>query len=539
MGVPSDYFDRFDDGVKDLSVWASTNRAIGHTALGGLSFQGSLSETYPNGYLRLQPLDSVNNAFVGYSSADNNVDFTSGELIIRVPTVDTDSNTSVHLMVAKTSNTNNRWFRGSIVRNGGTPYIEAQLFDGSSDLMSSVTYSATNHKWLRIRNVGSTYLFDTAPDGADAFTPGTWTNRFTSRTATNGMETPTGMEFCIHAWNQTNATGCLWEVDQFNVVTGALTAPEVDEGASTGATFSTITVGDVDYRVATFAGDGTLDVTSGGDFEFLIVGGGGGGGSQEFGTFGAGGGGGGGGVLMGTTRASAETLTINVGAGGIGQKMATTPKVAPTNGGDSQVDIPSVNTITSIGGGHGGGATDFGSITGEPGDGGSGGGGCGWNDATGPNNSFGGTGTAGQGFAGGRGDYDGGVTGGGGGGGAGAAGSDANLDGTPGDGGDGVASSITGTSTYYGGGGGGAQFGSFSNGGLGGGGGGGGGDSGEATPGTDGLGGGGGGETGEAFAASAFSNDGGDGVVIIRWLASAAGTAVAVFRNNLVQQGIQ
>lgn len=141
--------------------------------------------------------------------------------------------------------------------------------------------------------------------------------------------------------------------------------------------------------------------------EVLVVAGGGGGGSQ------VGGGGGGGGVIYNPAyNVSPGTVyTVTVGDGGLG---STSSSSSGANGGNSVFD-----TITATGGG-GGGSYNANSGT-VPGNGGSGGGGGG----SGLNSGLpvGGTGTAGQGFNGGRGRQN--NWSGGGGGGAGGAGQDA------------------------------------------------------------------------------------------------------------------
>ncbi|CAB4173750.1 Concanavalin A-like lectin/glucanases superfamily [uncultured Caudovirales phage] len=214
--------------------------------------------------------------------------------------------------------------------------------------------------------------------------------------------------------------------------------------------------------------------------DYLVVAGGGGGGGSAAGGIGAGGGGG---YRTGTSFAvaSGTALTVTVGTGGaIGAK-----------GLDSVF-----SSITSTGGGFGGGTGQY-----TPGSGGSGGGalaisgqsttlGLGNTPSTSPV----------QGYNGGAGASDlSTYTNGGGGGGAGGVGLNANSTISSGNGGPGVLSSISGISTYYGGGGGGTgQSGTQGTGGIGGGGG-------SGTAGTANTGGGGGG--GAA---------GGSGIVIIR-----------------------
>ncbi|MCX7411893.1 MAG: PEP-CTERM sorting domain-containing protein [Planctomycetia bacterium] len=253
---------------------------------------------------------------------------------------------------------------------------------------------------------------------------------------------------------------------------------------------------------------GNLQIDLGFFSEYLVVGGGGGGGSNPYSA-----GGGGGGLLTNVNgtplQLGAGTFTVTVGAGGIGQ----------ANGQNSVFD-----SLTAVGGGHGGmHATGTSSLW--PGAaGGSGGGGGG--NGTGQNGS-GGAGTTGQGKAGGSGFGSSTSTqrASGGGGGAGVVGGNASS-GVAGNGGNGLANTIAGSSVLYaGGGGGGTRDGTVGTGGLGGGGTGGRGTTNPVvgTNGADGLGGGGGGR-----GSSLDATNGGSGIVIVRYQGSPAGTGGTV-----------
>lgn len=226
---------------------------------------------------------------------------------------------------------------------------------------------------------------------------------------------------------------------------------------------------------------------------YLLVAGGGGGGGATTSNY-ATGGGGAGGLLSGSSTFTPGTIySVYVGAGG----------AAGANGSNSSFTGFST---AAVGGGSGGRSAS--SNAGASGGSGGGGGG---DD---PRPIAGGSGTAGQGYAGGVGGSW-GNTFAGGGGGAGAVGGDGTSSGVAGNGGDGTASSITGSSTYYAGGGGGGSgysggTGTNSSGGNGGGGGGSG--SGSGTAGTANTGGGGGGCRGGV---GASSGAGGSGVVIL------------------------
>jgi hypothetical protein len=265
-----------------------------------------------------------------------------------------------------------------------------------------------------------------------------------------------------------------------------------------------ITDSGVTYRVHEFktVGTSTLSVTSGGEFEYLVVGGGGGGAGGS-----SGGGGGGGGKLEGSTILLPGAYSVAIGDGGEAGP-ATAPFTALPGGNST------FNGLTAIGGGRGGD-----SYLGENLDGGCGGGSSTGGQAGRPLYTPAGSGTAGQGYGGGRGfkDTSGAPLPAGGGGGTAAAGGDGTTAGG-GFGGAGLLSTITGSPVYYGGGGGGGGqgFGTPGTGGVGGGGNGS--ITGDGSNGTNGLGGGGGG-CGYNYSTSTAGagGRGGSGTVIVRY----------------------
>jgi hypothetical protein len=242
---------------------------------------------------------------------------------------------------------------------------------------------------------------------------------------------------------------------------------------------------------------------------FLVIAGGGGGGSYTGGGGGAGGlrtsygsTTGGGGSAESTTGISLNTAyTITIGEGGAGG-----PPNAHGNKGINSL----FSTITSEGGGYGGG---IGSTEGPAGDGGSGGG-AGIGTPSAPSPLPGGNAQTSpvQGYNGGAGGTYASPYPGGGGGGAGVIGANAYASGG-GDGGNGLSSSITGSSVIYAGGGGGSgshSGGTPGSGGTGGGGAGGDQAAGENATFNTGSGGGGGG-------VNNVGGSGGSGVVILRY----------------------
>jgi autotransporter-associated beta strand protein len=286
------------------------------------------------------------------------------------------------------------------------------------------------------------------------------------------------------------------------------------------------------YVVRTFRANDNFTVINGGTVEYLVIGGGGGGGGSWSGGNWTGGGGGGAGGYRSSVSgepsgggASAESpLTLGVGnhpivAGGGGSGGSVTNN--GTNGFDSYIQNPSsVDLVRSKGGGGGAGAQWF---TRRDGLAGGSGGGAAGSQGTG---SIGGSGTTSQGYNGGLHGTNRGSGGGGGAGGQGINSGGVGFDGYNnyakthgGTGGPGVLSSITGTSIPRGGGGGGGCDETANYlpgiGGLGGGGTGGTPTFANGTPGTAKTGGGGGGGTRSA------GGNGGSGVVIIRYLATA------------------
>lgn len=259
--------------------------------------------------------------------------------------------------------------------------------------------------------------------------------------------------------------------------------------------------------------------------QYLVVAGGGAGGTaQAAGEF-ASGGGGGGGVRTGVALTSSQqVISVTVGQGQVSFGCVQ------GRGQSSTISGNSISTISATGGGSGACIP----YTSAPytmtaaNSGGSGGGGGSWATSS----SAAGSGNLGgyspvEGFAGASartdGSYSQGQAGGGGGGAGAIGGSPTLLSGinwNAGSGGIGVLSSITGSDVYYGGGGGGGKraggiYGAVGTGGSGGGGNGGD-NSSQGTSGSAGLGGGGGGNS------KTLGNNGGSGIVIVRWITATA-----------------
>ena len=121
---------------------------------------------------------------------------------------------------------------------------------------------------------------------------------------------------------------------------GVALAPVVDEGASSGATFSTLTNPDgdgINYRLAVFNASGALSVTTAGKAQVLVLGGGGAGNTY---------GGNGGRLMLGEWLLPSGSLQVVIGAGAPGG----TDSGANQIGGYSSLNAPQI-----VGGGGGSG----------------------------------------------------------------------------------------------------------------------------------------------------------------------------------------
>lgn len=257
---------------------------------------------------------------------------------------------------------------------------------------------------------------------------------------------------------------------------GGGNAPGGSNPAATGGTVTTQTINGVSYKVHTFTASGNFVVSTGGLVDILLVGGGGSGGASQ--SDNAAGGGGGGGeyrVQTGVTVA-AQTYSIVVGAGGI--RSSGNYAIRGTDG-ESSTGL----TYTAEGGGAGGAQNQSsGILKTNAGDGG--------NLRSGSNTNGGGGSSA------------------------------TSAASTTGTGRDGTTSTFTSTSTVYGGGGG-RGFSTSNAIGQGGAGGGGRGATWEVagTAGAANTGGGGGGGSNGAIGSTVIGQNGGSGIVIIRYLA--------------------
>ena len=274
-----------------------------------------------------------------------------------------------------------------------------------------------------------------------------------------------------------------WSFLPFSSGVGAANFSDTATGSYTG------------FKYLTFSASGTINISTAGFADLLVVGGGGGGGCNA-----SGGGGGGSTYLQTSVYLPAGTVTVTVGAGGA--------RADGTAGSNAQSGSPSVvGPYYGVGGGGAGGSSQTNPGNGQ--NGASGGGG-------GKSSGTAGSPVSGLGFAGGVGSSGGAGGGGGGGGAVGTVGSGT----TGGNGGNGGTTTIAGTTptgayvagTFtYAGGGAGAGIGAVGTAGTGGGGAAS--VSGNGTAGSANTGGGGG---GSGATGSAVGGNGGSGIVIVR-----------------------
>lgn len=385
-----------------------------------------------------------------------------------------------------------------------TTYAIKTSWGGSiADVAALKAVSAADRSDRQVRLVESLkklFYFDTssASTGDDVYiiTPNAGTGRWLETDQIGTMSANTAMI--------TNASGKASFIANGNngdVLTIAAGVPAwgvpVTPPTLSGGTISN----DGTYVYHTFLSSDNLLVTGTPTVDCMIVAGGASGGSSPAAGAGCGGGGAGGFRNITSIALSAGTYAVVVGAGGA--SVAGGSYAAGISGGNS-----SFNGNTSLGGGAGGGL-GFNASSG-----GSGGGGGG-TMTTGQ-----GSGTVGQGFAGGEGSAVGNIPGGGGGG-AGALGSAPPNGTTGGDGGAGSNSTLEQAPSGYSGGGGGTSQTSGTNGSATHGGGGGG----ASSSGTGGIGrsgtvntGGGGGASNPGGGTAYASGAGGSGKVVIRML---------------------
>ncbi len=469
------------------------------TLVEGIKNYGTLNNFYPEGFYRAVP-------FGARTTFDTSAKF---------------------LTAAKIDDTHIIMFWSGPLNVGKTQIFEVNTANGSlTPLDTAFQFQAADVLWNKCIKIDGTHFLNvyrgTDNDGfARVFTFDPITYEVSAAavayefdiTDSNNMsiaQADANHFICFYTGN--DDTDGIATILAVNLSTWAITEPgsPLTFAPGVNAQNSCAALGDGTHFVNTWDGTartfvvntGTWNISTLSTIQALVVAGGGGGGTSTAGQVPGGGGGAGGALTDATYTITPKAYTVTIGAGG----------AATTNGSNSVFD-----TITATGGGHGGN----GSVNGS--NGGSGGGSGGKAAGTG------GTGVAGQGYAGGTSALAEGGGGGGGGSAIGTAGNNPNG----GAGGTGLTSSISGSSVEYAGGGGGGAEGGGTGGAATGGGGAGGNSGSPGSAATANRGGGGGGGSGISQAGGAGSS----GVVILSYptgtITATGGTITASGGNTI------
>jgi hypothetical protein len=464
-----------------LSPVSTFTHTSGTVTLGkAYALTGTGSYSLASGTLNLTSYNLTTGIFTSNNANTRSISFGSGNIILAHTTAGTTNLNMANATGFTTTGTGGFTTEASITRT-----VVFGTTGGSVDNATNLTLTGSGTSVITITS-GS--YFNKLDFGTTVFTLPTTTLNLESLTLSGGG-------------TYTNLTATMIGGGIITPNSKTIAALNINHSGTTQITAGT----PVSYKVYTWTSSGSMTMPASNaptSVEYLVVAGGGGGGTYR------GGGGGGGGISYSTNAgvSPSTAYTITVGGGGTG--VSSTTQAIGNNGSNSSISGSGFTTVTSLGGGGGGGGT----LAGSAGGAGGGGGTSGTNVA-----SAGGAGTIGQGNNGGAGFTVGGTGGslaGGGGGGA-------NATSSGGAGGAGGLYAISGTYTYYAGGGGGSA-GTSAGGGTGGTGGLGGGGTGGSYPaaGTSGTTNTGGGAGGTWFGEGA--NNGGSGIVIVRYLDSYA-----------------
>ncbi len=212
--------DTLTDGPKS-AVWAGTTVALGQW--GGRTVSGTVTEAADGA--ACAPTDSTD-CVVGYSTNDTALDFTESEVVFELTEVETGAVESSFRVVvcdeASGISGSGLYAHWQYEYSFGTQTISAAYNNfGSSGTLFSATYSATDHRWFRLRDTGSDIYWDTAPDNGSG-APGTWVNRRQLSTSGGGgiYVAMTSATFGFMASNPGTRTGIVYKVRNINVTNG-------------------------------------------------------------------------------------------------------------------------------------------------------------------------------------------------------------------------------------------------------------------------------------------------------------------------------
>lgn len=214
--------DNFDDDSRDTGIWLASLSAAPGFFPQAVGIDGTVTET--DGLVRLtgavsNPDDDCN----GYYSQDAALDMTSSEMVLQLVTVPTTSGQST-LLAFGGDQGSAQYYRFTVENAFGTVNLVMRSnLSGNAGADEggtvTITWSATDHRWLRIRHdtaAGGTIYWDTAPDNSGS--PGTWTNRRTLTSASTGYFSPTSLQIgFVMCQLSSNASPHTYEIDNFNV----------------------------------------------------------------------------------------------------------------------------------------------------------------------------------------------------------------------------------------------------------------------------------------------------------------------------------
>lgn len=230
MALTAELVDNFNDNSRDTGKWLaslSANPGFYNVPTG---IGGTISET--GGQVSMTGAVS-NTHGDGYYSQDAALDMTSSEIVLQLVTMYTGSGQDIS-MVLGADQGSAQYYRAQVQNNFGTVSLimrSNNFGDGGADEGGTVTitWSATDHRWLRIRHdtaAGGTIYWDTAPDSSGS--PGTWTNRRTLTSASSGYFAPTSMQVgFVVAMGSSAASPQTIVVDNFNTTSAPTTGRPV------------------------------------------------------------------------------------------------------------------------------------------------------------------------------------------------------------------------------------------------------------------------------------------------------------------------
>lgn len=185
--VPINVQDNFENSSASSSAWPHDT-----------------SVTFSNGVANLP----INSSYNGYMEHKDRWNMTGKSVYAKVsmPSVGNGSKEFFFTLEADTNNSI------SFIISGSTLYMRRR--QGGTNSNTTLTYSSTSHKYLRIRNYNNTLYWDTSADGV------TWTER---RNATYTLNiTNMRLQFFAGYWNSESASTVT--VDNVNN-TGTITTP--------------------------------------------------------------------------------------------------------------------------------------------------------------------------------------------------------------------------------------------------------------------------------------------------------------------------